>query len=85
VEILSPSTAYYDLMVKKEIYERTGVREYWLLDPLGKSFEIYKSVEYNFKLVSKAKKKGKVFSEVLNLEIELKEIFGESNEPSPSK
>jgi Uma2 family endonuclease len=76
VEILSPSTAYYDLIMKKEVYERVGVKEYWLLDPNRKTFEIYKNSEDGFKLTSQAKEKGKVFSEILKLEIDLKEVFG---------
>jgi len=76
VEILSPSTAYYDLIVKKEVYERVGVKEYWLLDPNRKTFEIYKNTEEGFKLSSQAREKGKVFSELLGIEIDLKEIFG---------
>ena len=32
VEIISPSTEYYDLFVKKETYEKSGVKEYWLVD-----------------------------------------------------
>jgi Uma2 family endonuclease len=75
VEILSPSTAYYDLIVKKEVYERVGVKEYWLLDPNRKTFEIYKNTEEGFKLSFQAREKGKVFSDVLKLEIDLKEIF----------
>jgi Uma2 family endonuclease len=34
VEVLSPSTAARDLRQKKALYERTGVREYLLIDPL---------------------------------------------------
>lgn len=33
VEILSPSTRDYDVNEKRGIYERAGVREYWLVDP----------------------------------------------------
>lgn len=33
VEVLSDSTAYKDLSTKKTLYERAGVREYWLVDP----------------------------------------------------
>ncbi|HDN80994.1 MAG TPA: Uma2 family endonuclease [Chloroflexi bacterium] len=35
VEILSSSSAYYDRGIKREIYERFGVKELWLLDPYG--------------------------------------------------
>ena len=33
VEIRSPSTARRDWTTKRELYERHGVREYWLVDP----------------------------------------------------
>ena len=32
VEVLSPNTASRDRGEKKAIYERNGVREYWLID-----------------------------------------------------
>ena len=37
VEILSPSTAGYDRTVKRELYARHGVGEYWLIDPYAKT------------------------------------------------
>jgi len=76
VEILSPSTAYYDLTEKKDVYERVGVKEYWIVDPKRKTFEIYSNSEEGFKLICHAKAKGKVRSELLNLEIDLEEVFG---------
>ncbi|MCE9631181.1 MAG: Uma2 family endonuclease [Planctomycetia bacterium] len=33
VEILSPSTASHDATLKKQLYERVGVAEYWIADP----------------------------------------------------
>jgi Uma2 family endonuclease len=33
IEILSPSTRKRDREIKRLLYERTGVREYWLVDP----------------------------------------------------
>lgn len=33
VEILSPSTLDRDRLLKKRLYERFGVREYWVVDP----------------------------------------------------
>lgn len=32
VEVLSPSTSDRDLNIKRAIYERAGVREYWIVD-----------------------------------------------------
>ena len=35
IEILSPSNAYYDLRQKKDVYEKYGVREYIIIDPVS--------------------------------------------------
>lgn len=40
VETLSPSTAQRDKTVKKDIYEKAGVEEYWIVSPQG-FIEIY--------------------------------------------
>ncbi len=41
VEVLSPSTARNDRVVKFTAYEQAGVREYWLADPRTRSVEVY--------------------------------------------
>ena len=41
VEVLSPSTAKREKGYKKDVYEKCGVREYWLVEPVGKSIEVY--------------------------------------------
>ncbi|MBR2774033.1 MAG: Uma2 family endonuclease, partial [Selenomonadaceae bacterium] len=40
-EIFSRSTMKRDLGIKKEIYERNGVREYWIINPWSESIEVY--------------------------------------------
>jgi Uma2 family endonuclease len=41
VEILSPATAQKDLKTKFARYERAGVREYWIVEPAGKTLQIF--------------------------------------------
>jgi len=41
IEILSPSNAYYDLVQKKDIYEKYGVREYIIFDPIADTASLY--------------------------------------------
>jgi len=74
IEIISPSTAYYDLIEKKEVYEKYGVKEYWIIDPKSKTFEIYLNSENGFEIISKAKK-GLVKSQILNLELNVGDFF----------
>jgi Uma2 family endonuclease len=41
IEILSPSTAGRDRTIKKKLYERQGVGQYWIVDPDAESVEIW--------------------------------------------
>ena len=41
VEVLSPSTAKNDRGKKKEIYEKHGIKEYWIISVLERSVEVY--------------------------------------------
>ncbi len=76
VEILSPSTAYYDLRKKKEVYGRTGVKEYWIVDPEMKSVEVYVNKEGKFRLFQELKEKGSIRSQIIEgLSIPLENIF----------
>ncbi len=42
IEILSPSTAYTDQTEKMLLYEKHGVREYWIVNPEAKYVMIYR-------------------------------------------
>lgn len=41
IEILSPGTAQNDRIVKKAVYEKYGVQEYWLVNPKDRSVEVF--------------------------------------------
>lgn len=41
VEILSPSSLRNDRLVKLRLYQRTGVREYWIADPENKTVQVF--------------------------------------------
>jgi Uma2 family endonuclease len=45
VEIISPSTAKRDITVKHQLYQRHGVKEYWLLYPNDRTLLVYKLSE----------------------------------------
>jgi Uma2 family endonuclease len=48
LEVLSPSTAGHDQVLKRRIYEQAGVREFWLVHPMDRVLTIYRldGVEY---------------------------------------
>ena len=41
IEVLSPSTQRHDRLVKYNLYQRAGVREYWIVDPAAKSVQTF--------------------------------------------
>ena len=41
VEILSPSSLRHDRFIKLGLYQRAGVREYWIVDPEYKSVQVF--------------------------------------------
>jgi Uma2 family endonuclease len=41
VEVASPGTATYDRSTKQAIYTRAGVPEYWIVDPLSRTVEVF--------------------------------------------
>ena len=49
VEILSPGTRRRDERLKRDLYERVGVREYWLLDPGRNVVTVYRRGKSGFK------------------------------------
>ena len=40
-EVFSRSTMKRDVSVKKDVYERNGVKEYWLIDPWSENIQVY--------------------------------------------
>lgn len=50
VEILSRTTSKNDRGRKMKAYERFGVREYWIVDPVGQSVEVYLNTDGGFVL-----------------------------------
>ena len=45
IEITSPSTARMDLTIKFDLYEKHGVKEYWIIHPAEKTVMVFKLQE----------------------------------------
>ncbi|WP_295653671.1 Uma2 family endonuclease [uncultured Mucilaginibacter sp.] len=76
IEILSPSNAYYDLKSKKDIYEKYGVKEYIIVDPIQENAEIHFIENGVYVLKQKANKTQLLNSVLLpGLVFDLAKIF----------
>jgi Uma2 family endonuclease len=77
VEVFSPSTQQRDKDDKFKLYQRHGVREYWMLDPVQQFVEVWQLVDGRFAL-NGVFIAGQTFtSAVLNDQtVEVKALFG---------
>jgi Uma2 family endonuclease len=48
IEILSPSTKSRDRKLKRDLYERVGVQEYWVVDPDKDCIDVYRRSGHAF-------------------------------------
>jgi Uma2 family endonuclease len=67
VEILSPGNKSHDLVKKKELYERFGVKEYWVVDPETKLAFGFQLV--NEKYIALKDQLGKIESPLLTITV----------------
>jgi Uma2 family endonuclease len=64
IELLSPSNTKHDLVTKKELYEKFGVKEYFIINPENKTVISYFLSENKFKL--QVSTSGQITSKQLN-------------------
>jgi Uma2 family endonuclease len=75
VEFISPSGMRRDRYVKKEIYARFGVQEYWIGDAANQTLEVLTLKQGAYELFCCAEVKGKITSLVLpGLEFDLAQL-----------
>lgn len=76
-EVLSPSTSRLDLVKKLPRYARNGVQHAWVIDPLGKTLQVYRRAEALWTLVSSFAGDDKVRAEPFDaIEIDLANLWG---------
>ena len=78
-EVLSPSTAYKDKGIKKDLYESCGVLNYFLVDPLAKTIDKF-ILKNNAYLYDKCygideKHSDSMSIECLDVEVDVKVFF----------
>ncbi len=76
IEILSPATAARDRSFKRTLYARSGVQEYWLVDPDSQSVEVLSLGPQGYQLAGRYEKDQTLRSPLLaGLSIALNEVF----------
>jgi Uma2 family endonuclease len=76
IEILSPSTAVYDRNAKKDLYEKFGIKEYWIVDLANKIVEVFLSNKGKFELSAYGTESDKVKSVIIEgFEADLMTLF----------
>jgi Uma2 family endonuclease len=80
VEILSPGNNSKELKYKYEVYEESGVREYWVVSPQDQTFTVYKLVNGNFQ-ASRTMVEGDVVKSVAidGFSLDLSDLFKNLN------
>ena len=65
IEILSPGTRYRDTGLKRRLYSRVGVQEYWLVDPAARIVTTCRRTEEGLSADPPLSEKGIITSTVL--------------------
>lgn len=76
VEILSPGNSTHEIKTKFELYEESGVKEYWIIYPAERSIVIYKLENYKFIGLPPFSEGMTIHSSLFtDLKIEVEDIF----------
>ncbi len=76
VEIISPSSTFYDTVEEKEVYRKHGVSEYWIVFPEEKVIEVLTLENGEYVEFSNSRKDGFVESNIISgLKIDSNEVF----------
>ncbi|MGZ7443531.1 Uma2 family endonuclease [Paenibacillus sp. TH7-28] len=79
IEILSPRTGSKDKVVKKALYERFGVKEYWIVDPLYATVDQFVLTDGVYALAATYDDQGMITSPLVPcLSLDLNRLFREA-------
>jgi Uma2 family endonuclease len=77
VEILSPATRRRDRQLKRDVYQRTGVEEYWIIDPDVSAITIHRRAGSRFAPAAPTIAPATISTPLLpGLSVPLEKLFG---------
>jgi len=86
VEILSPSSEITDRVDKAALYASSGVKEYWIVDPIAEVVTVYGLDGDRFAPSAKLKRSADLYSVVLEgFILDLDTIFPDASQKSPAE
>lgn len=78
IEILSPSSLDRDQYIKRKLYERFGIPEYWIVDPDHGFIEVWRYEQQRFGIRARYDRSGTIVSpDFAELSVPLLPIFAE--------
>lgn len=79
IEILSPSNTKHDLVTKRRMYARSGIREYWIVDPQAEAVEVLALIDdgLSYRQVGYHANGETLASTVFELALSVDEIFAD--------
>lgn len=77
IEVLSPTTRRRDEVLKRRLYERMGVKEYWIVDPEIKTVKVHRLVAGRYDRIEIAREDDAVVTTALlpGLRVPLDRVF----------
>ena len=75
VEVLSPSNTANDRVTKFDLYQRAGVREYWIVNPAEDYVEVYSLADGAYRRVGAFTPGGTFTSPVLGQAVTVSTLF----------
>jgi len=81
IEILSPHTRKKDIQLKHEVYQESGVREYWIIFPNDEIIDVFVLEDSKFVLKSRHTSNEVFTSHIFpDLKVDTSEIFPQIND-----
>ncbi len=82
IEILSPSSARRDKIVKLALYQRVGVKEYWIVDPIYEVIDVFvhNGTEYG-RSQTVAKDDSLALSTLDGVSVDVEAVFTQNRAP----